>query len=197
MSFDKQGVLQPISPLSQKVYVERELSFDSFSLRAQFDWRVARLQAEMEVDRLRNDEVAQFRAPAEQVFTREKMIEFLIHLRKKAAVRVGTRHASTPQVVVFHRGLCRWVEQDAAIAPWRYFHTIGPRAAPTSVKVMIATRHTIVRSLPWLYQTRITETLLESNELLIYPSTAGQSMLNQTDSIRLDSQMVVLTGWLW
>jgi hypothetical protein len=179
-----------------EVFVEQEFLLDQFSLRAQFDWKVARRS----IDRAEKTDAGLstiFRSPSERVFTRDGVIEFLSRLRNEAAGYVGTRHASTPQIWVFRKGHHTWIEQDASIAPWRYMYFIAPRGAGTSMVVVIQTRRAIFEWLPWLTRTRTARVIVGSNNLIIFPSVAVQSVLCQANSADLKDQTIVLSGWLW
>jgi len=180
-----------------EVYVEQEFLVDRFSLRAHFDWKVARRSLNRTEENADVGVSTIFRAPSERVFTRDGVIEFLGRLRKRAGNYVPARHASTPQVWVFREGHHTWVEQDASIAPWRYMYFMGPRMGATSMEVAIQTRKALLRWLPWLTRTRTIRIIVESNDLVIFPSVAVQSMTYQPDGADLVDQTLVLSGWLW
>jgi hypothetical protein len=183
----------------KEVFVEHEFFLDCFSLRAQFDWIMARQGSDRQVQAEATEAGVPtlFRSPAERVFKRDGMIDFLRQLRKEAAGRLRARHASTPQIVVFRRGSHAWREQDATIAPWRYMYFLGPRGARTSMLVVIQTREVILQWFPWLTRTVTTRVLVESNDLILYPSNAVQSLQYQPIGVELKDQTVVLSGWLW
>lgn len=181
------------------VFLEREFLLDQFSLRAQFDWNVARRSIDHQVQGEETDTAIPtiFRSPSERIFTRDGVIDFLGQLRKKAAGRLHTRHASTPQIVVYRRGHHRWIEQDTSIAPWRYMYFMGPRGDRISMPVIIQTREAILEWFPWLTRTITSRVLMGSNDLIMYRSTAVQSVLCHSDSFELKDQTIVLSGWLW
>ena len=192
----KNGLRDAAKRAPTEVFVEQEFLLDQFSLRAQFDWKVARRS----IDRAEETDAGLstiFRSPSERIFTRDGVIEFLSRLRKKAAGYVRTRHASTPQIWVFRKGHHTWIEQDASIAPWRYMYFIAPRGAGTSMVVVIQTRRAILEWLPWLTRTRTAKVIVGSNNLIIFPSVAVQSVLCEPNSADLKDQTIVLSGWLW
>jgi hypothetical protein len=195
----RNGYHEAANGMCDEVSVERDFLPDRFSLRAQFDWKVARRSIDREVQ----DEgtgaraLTTFQSPAERIFTRNSVMEFLGQLRKKAARRVCTRHASTPQILVFRKGHHSWIERDASIAPWRYMYFMGPRGSATSTAVVIQTREAIFELFPWLKRTRTAKVIAGPNDLIMYRSVAVQSVLWLPDSVELKDQTIVLSGWLW
>ena len=179
-----------------EVFVEQEFLPDQFSLRAQFDWKVARRSIDQEQEADAGISTI-FRSPSERIFTRDGVIEFLTRLRKKANGYLRTRHASTPQIWVFRKGYHTWIEKDASVAPWRYMYFIAPHSTGTSMEVVIQTRGKIIQWLPWLTRTRTARVKVESNDLIIFPSVAVQSVLCRPISADLKDQTIVLSGWLW
>jgi hypothetical protein len=180
-----------------EVFVQHEFFLDCHSLRAQFDWIMARQGSDRQAETTEAGVSTLFRSPAERVFKRDGVVNFLRQLRKEAALRLHTRHASTPQIVVFQRGNHAWREQDATIAPWRYMHFMGPRGARTSMQAVIQTRAVIFQRVPWLTRTATTRVNVESNDVILYPSNAVQSLQYQPSGVELRDQTVVLSGWLW
>lgn len=191
------GLRGAVNNALTNVFVEQEFLRDRFSLRAQFDWKVARRGMDQAAEETVTGLSTIFRSPSERVFTREGVIEFLSQLRKMAAGHVRIRHASTPQVWVFRRGHHKWIEQDASIAPWRYLYCLGPRSTETFMLVAIETRQVMLEWFPWLKRTRIFKVIVGSNDLIIFPSLAVQSVLCQSNSAELKDQTIVLSGWLW
>ena len=63
--------------------------------------------------------------------------------------------------------------------------------------VVIQTREVILQWFPWLTRTVTTRVLVESNDLILYPSNAVQSLQYQPIGVELKDQTVVLSGWLW
>jgi len=188
-----------VNSTRNEVFIEREFLMDRFSLRAQFDWKVARknIGPGAHAEEAQTGVPRMFRAASERVFTREGMIDFLIQLRKKAAGHIRTRHASTPQVSVLRKGHHRWIEHDTSIAPWRYMYFMGPRGACAPMVVVLQTREAIREWLPWLERTRTAKVTVGPNDLVMYPSIAVQSVLCHAHTITLEDQTVILSGWLW
>jgi hypothetical protein len=194
-----QGLSQVPDSTSGEVFLEREFLLDRFSLRAQFDWKVARhgVPPAVMYTHAAAAVPAVFRSRSEQVFTRDAIIEFLSQLRKVAARRLQTRHTSTPQIAVFPRGHHTWIEQDPSVAPWRYMYFAGPRRGGTSIGAVLSMREAVLPWFPWLTQMRTVSLRAGSNDLILYRSVATQSLLCEPSGTELEEQTVVLSGWLW
>lgn len=182
---------------ARDVFVEREFLLDRFSMRAQFDWRVARQSAEREPQAEETSFPIIFRSTSVPIFTRDRVVDFLSQVRERAFDHLRIRHASTPQVLIFQTGQHSWIEQDASIAPWRYMYFMGPRIEGTPMGVTIQTREALIERIPWLKRTKTSTVDIGSNDLLIYRSVAMQTILSQSASTDLKDQTVILSGWLW
>ena len=194
----RHGSQQDSDGRQNRVFVEREFLLDPSSLRAQFDWKVARHQGRLKQPAENGIGLStMFRIPSERVLTRDAVFDFLSQLRTIAAEYLGSRHASTPQIMVFGRGSQRWVEEDPSIAPWRYMCFIGPRRPGPATVVSIQTHEAILTWLPWFQRRMATRVLVGSNDLILYQSFAVQSVLSQPESAELEDQTLVLSGWLW
>src|SRR6185437_4987762 len=183
---------------ASQVFVEREFLLDPFSLRAQFDWKVARkgLSAVVQPGLTTGGVPAIFRSSPEQIFTHEIMIDLLNQVRKAARTRLHASHASTPQIAAFQEGSHTWVEQDATVAPWRYMYFLGPRHGTPSMVVTISMREAIFKWFAGLTRTSSATTCVASNDLILYRSTAVQSLRSEAATNILNDQILVFSGWL-
>ena len=173
---------------------------DAESLRAQFEWKMARAEAHGNalLTETSEPEICRFwAASADRIFPQPAISEFLAFLRSWAHKSIGTRRASTPEIHVFTNDC--WCEpcQDATPAHWRYVYVLGPTAKTTNVKLSLLP-HTPVRRFSFLRLSRTVEVDIQFGAFLVYEKKLSYRMNRlRGGSERPLRATIFLSGYLW
>lgn len=133
-------------------------------------------------------------ATADRVFSHDLALAFLKRLREWGKEKLDTRHASTPQVHIYHARLHRDLAPDGVRTQWHYLYSLT-RGGAASVR--FAGDNGVRKQRFGVSFGRITTFQLTFNQLLAHETCQAYALQGPKRALNPLDGAIVLHGYLW
>lgn len=139
------------------------------------------------------DRYSYLMATADQLFTQEVTLAFLGRLRRWAKDSLGARHASTPQIHLYHDGCHRALAPDASPTRWHYLYSLTRGRSP-AIRLLETNGQ---RKWFGIILSQIANLQLGFNQLLVHGTNQAYGLDVPSGAATPLEGAVLLHGYLW
>ena len=133
-------------------------------------------------------------ATAERVFPHALVLSFLNRLRGWGMEKLGTRHASTPQIHVYVQGCARSMAPDATPAGHHYLYSLT-RAEPACLRILAGDG--IQRKWLGIGVNHLSTVRLGFNNIVVHPTDLAYAVQGPREVKSAPEGAVFLHGYIW